>query len=365
MQKKEQKKRNPELVESDVPLSISILQHRNLMLQKSIDKLRSGEEIILDSLRQMWSKNPPMELFIPRKPPVDKRKLSREEIAVVHCTDVHYGKVTTSFNRDVCESRLLAFADKVDKIVNIRRSSAKISEGCLLLGGDMLEGENIFPHQAHEIDCSLLEQSCRGGPGAVARFVLSLLETFEKLTVVCVPGNHGRNGPFKNNSHPMTNWDRVLYDHLKAILLGHSVFERNELSKRLKIIHPDDWYYVHYVYDWGILLIHGDQMRGGFGGFPYYSIGKRLSAWAAGGIEEPFDYLFMGHWHSDYTGTLNKRRWFCTGSLESNNVWVQENLGAFNPPSQRLCFFDQKEGLISDNTIYLENRLPAMAGRSD
>jgi hypothetical protein len=330
-------------------------------LKKRLERMRGGEDIILHAVREAWEEPP--KLVVPKAPQPSRRK--REEKALLHVTDTQIGKLTESYSTAVAEERLIRLADKVRHITEVRRSSAAVNEIVVLLGGDMVEGESIFPGQSHQIDQGLFEQACKTAPAIFVRLILSLLQTFPKVRVACVSGNHGRSAPRSVGSHPLTNWDRVCYQITRDILLGTEQFPRKDLQNRLTFEIPDTFYTVQYIYDWGVLCVHGDQIRGGWAGFPLYGTAKKVWGWIDS-IPEEFDLILFGHFHQYASGVLNYREYFAGGTTESGNVYAQEQMAATGWPIQRLMFFDKEQGIISEDRIYLNDpgeRLPQKVRR--
>jgi hypothetical protein len=256
---------DPPPPKSDAP-SIAALRREVASLTRRLQAASGGEEIILRGVLEAWREPP--ELSVPPTPRPGRKR--RTERAVLHVTDTQIGKLTESYSAAIAEERLLQLAQKVAHIANIRRASASIDEILVLLGGDMIEGENIFPGQAHQIDQDLFEQSCKTAPAIFVRMLLSLLGAFRRVRVAGVSGNHGRPGPRSMGSGLKTNWDRVCYQITRDILLGTPEHPRREFAGRLEFDIAESFYSVQYVYDWGLLLVHGDQIRGGFAGFPWY-----------------------------------------------------------------------------------------------
>lgn len=329
-------------------------------LNRDLAKAKSGETLIIEAVKDALST--PLDIYVPKLVSPKSKKQS-EEIACLHISDTQIGKVTHSYHSEIANQRLYQLVQKTVKIANIRRSGAKIDEIRVYLGGDIVEGENIFPHQAHEIDQTVFEQSVRTAPLILARVIMYLVENFKKVKVYGVPGNHGRNGARFTSSSPKTNWDNVCYSTLKQILLGGpSSTTKASLSKRLEFVETDSFYIVDRVFDWGNLVVHGDQITGGFGGFPWYSAARKAWGWIDS-IPEPWDYLWFGHFHT-YAGpvTVNQRVFLANGTTESDNEYAQASLAAAGIPCQRLSFFDPEHGLISDNPIYLvDSRVPQIS----
>jgi hypothetical protein len=340
---------------SELP-EIRALKQDNALLRRKLESHETGVSLIIQAVKESYI-DPP-DLVIPPAPRF-KRKRS-EEIAIMHLSDTQLGKRTATYGSAIGQIRIMNFAKKVVDITNMRRNSAMINELRIYMGGDMIEGEDIFPGQAHEIDQVLFDQAVKTAPSIFVKMILYLLQHFEKITVCCVPGNHGRNGRKGNNGSKRTNWDKVVYEITSFILLGNDDSPRPDLRGRLSFDIAEDWYVVDRVFDWGNLQLHGDQIRGGFAGFPWYGTAKKAWGWIDS-IDEPWDYLWFGHFHTYASAVLNHRIFLANGTTESSNVYAQEQLAASGFPCQRLSFFNAKHGLISDNQVFLtddKERLP-------
>lgn len=336
------------------PEEIRALKADNARLRRQLGRKEGGEGLIAAAVADAFSGGVDLRIRQPAKPGKSSRK--PEEVAVLHVSDTQLGKTTDTYSLAIADERLQRLASKALRITETRRSSSRIRELRIYLGGDMVEGEDIFPGQAHEIEQGVFEQAVNSGPSILARMILKLVDGFDKVRVVCVVGNHGRNTRFAS---PHTNWDRVLYSVLGHMLQGPAT--PAAVRKRLEFVIPEEWYAVDRIYDWGNLIIHGDQIKGQLG-FPWYGLGKKMAGWIDS-IPHPWDYIWLGHFHT-YAGPLviNERIALANGTTESGNVYAQEQLAASGHPCQRLAFFDAEHGLIADNQVFLTgdgDRLPA------
>lgn len=334
-------------------LDLRALKREVVRLRRERDSLRGGTGLIIDAVKQALE-TPPDLVLGPR--PKKSRK-AQQEIAVLHVSDTQIGKVTSTYDSSVADRRLQQLAEKAIQIVETRRSNSAINELRVYLGGDMVEGEDIFPGQAHHIDQDVFCQAVKDGPEMLTRMIIRLLDEFPKVKVCCVVGNHGRPGRKGGSYGAHTNWDRVCYEVIQLMLLGPHA--PRSLRERLEVVVADSWYYVDRVYQWGNLLLHGDQIRGQ-NGFPWYGTNKKMAGWYDS-IEEPWDNCYFGHFHTYTSGTVNSRRFLCNGTTESHNTFAQEQMAASGHPVQRLNFFNEKYGLISDHPVWLVDdgdRLP-------
>jgi hypothetical protein len=273
-----------------------------------------------------------------------------EEVAIVVLSDVQLAKRTPTYNSEIAEQRVAQYAQIVKRLTNIQRSDHPVKEARVYILGDIVEGEMIFPGQAHLIDASLYRQVCVDGPRIVSNFVRTLAAYFEKVHVVGIIGNHGRIGK-RGDFSPETNADRMVYTIAETILRGEPRVTWNIPSG------PGErnWYAIDTVGTKRFFLFHGDQMRGGgFGGIPFYGFGRAVNGWSAGAIPGGFDYAVCGHWHqSTKLPSIGRRRLWVNGSTESYNTYAQEELKTMAEPSQQLLFAHPKRGVTWEIEVQL------------
>ena len=263
-------------------------------------------------------------------PPVKDTRKGKPEVALVHLTDWQAGKKTVSYDIPALSSRIEEMIKKVLSLTEIQRAHHPVRECVVMLGGDMVEGVSIFPGQQYEIGAHLYEQMfevVRIIEGAIR----SLAQSFEKMTVVCEFGNHGRLGK-KGDMPAGDNIDRMAYqiaaNNCKDI-------------KHVKWQMSDDWYQIFNIGKYKVLLVHGDEI-GSFG-----NILRKVSAWSTG-VVEPFNDCYMGHFHSPTALTMaNGGRIFVTGSPESHNEYARTFIAAVGKPSQRIHFVDPDKGRVT------------------
>lgn len=291
------------------------------------------------------------------KPAPDLRRKRTPEICVAGAADWQGGKLTPGYDSDVLIERIDRYADKVIEMTEIQRAHHPVREAHLWMLGDIVEGEDIFPGQAHLLDASLFDQIF-GAPFTAARNLIDkMLANFDTLKVVCVVGNHGRIGR-RGVFHPNSNADRMLYQ-----LLAEWYAAQKQTRVTFDIPKADagdrGWYAVDVIGDYRTLLVHGDQFRGGnsFAGLPYFSFAKKALNWrdmAQLGELPAFDDIACGHWHVDATvpvGTTTLRVW---GSPESYNVWSIEVLARTSRPSQHLMYVHPKQGVTGEYRVWLD-----------
>lgn len=314
-------------------------------------KLRAGEgaaETIVEIVGGLLAERP-MQILVPQ-PQVLKgpfQKPNEPNIGLVHLSDLHMGAVTPSFDSKICADRIRELGRKVTRCLRVHNTAMQVEELHVLLGGDLVEGDQIFPHQAHLIDQEVFAQACFACPEALAEIVAGWASVFPKIKVVGVRGNHGRCGAKHTSSSPKTNWDAVCMKILSMLL---KPFENVEIKL------SDTFYIVDKIFpEWSILLTHGDQIRG-VNGVPWYGTQRKASGWVDS-IPEFWNILMAGHFHTPMSVCQSDRWIFGNGTLKSGDEYALSQMAAAGTPSQRLLVVNQKHGPICDLMIRLTSGL--------
>lgn len=316
------------------------LRAANHRLLRALDQARAKRAELVEAVYQA-AKDAASTLVIP---PVERPTLmsveGRPEVAVAVVSDWQLGKRTPTYNSEVCEQRVGRYAKKVQRLAAIQRAEHPVSELRVWLLGDLVEGELIFPGQAHRIDSSLYRQVAVDGPRILSDFLRRMLATFDRVHVTAVIGNHGSiAGPLRREMHPESNSDTMLYRITEQLI--------HDDRLTWNIADPTGergWYAIDEIGAFRALLFHGDQIRGGFAGFPLYGLAKKVWGWQSGAIRESFNHAALGHWHTPDSKTLNHTVIWVNGSTESDNTYAAEEMAAAGRPCQWLLFVDPEKG---------------------
>lgn len=277
------------------------------------------------------------------KPTVDRRK--KTEVALWVLTDWQGAKLTSSYNSQVMQQRVMAFCDKAVRITEIQRADHPVKECVILFLGDMLEGLFQFPTQAFEIDQTIFGQYV-----TVSRLCVDVvrraLAAYEKVKVVAEWGNHGRIGSKRDTVPRSDNLDRMIYHLAREILAGEARLEWEDGAEDIQRLE---------IGTYRALGAHGDEIgRNGF------ASPTTLVSWVvrqqSGAYPWPFLDCYMGHFHQNQEWALpgNGGRLFMTGSTESGNRYASVGMAASAIPSQRLHFIDPVKGRVtSQHVIWL------------
>lgn len=327
------------------------LRAANLSLLKKLDKANATKAELVDAVyRAARDAASALTIAPVQPPPKDRRKAAREEVAVAMLSDWQLGKRTPSYSVEVCEARVRKYAAKVAHLADIQRADHPVREVRVWLLGDLVEGELIFPGQSHRIDASLYRQVVVDGPRILGDFLRAMLAAFDRVHVTAVIGNHGAiGGPVRRESHPETNADMML------ARIVHDVVQDPRLTWTLtEPAGERGWYAIDHIGKYSCLLFHGDQVRGGFAGFPWYGFGKKVLGWRQ--VMEPFTDAACGHWHQSVSFPLNEVIVRVNGSTESDNTYALEQLASAGRPSQWLYFVNPDKGRVtSEYRVWLDD----------
>lgn len=291
--------------------------------------------------------------WAPLTAPIHDPRDGAAEVAVMVMGDWQLGKRTPTYNSETCERRIHEYAAIAKRITEDHRSHAPVRECRIYCLGDMIEGELIFPGQAHRIDASAFRQICVNGPRILLGLVRDALSIFEKVHVVWVKGNHGDlGGRGRKEMHPESNGDAMLYEIVRARL--EEAGESRVTTSATYIENEALWYAVDPIGDHAFFLWHGYQNQGGSAlGYPWYGFGKKIGGYATGAVPEWFDYSIAGHYHTPSRFNVGRITHWGNGSTESNNTYAQEALAAMGHPSQWLFFVHPSLGVVAEHEVKL------------
>lgn len=204
---------------------------------------------------------------------------SNKSTLCVLLSDTHFGKHTKWFDLETARKRMEGIPFQIKN-----QPLPEIDEIVVILAGDMIEGEDIYPTQNTHIECSALEQV-----QACTESIWKTLVTFRQLfkcpvRVETCPGNHGR---VSRTANEKTNWDNVVYHLLRVMATMHKddnlIVNCNfESFRNFKVKDKV-----------GLAYHHGVQHTG------TASMRVKVAGWMQ---SKKFDFLVHGHWHEWHVG---------------------------------------------------------------
>lgn len=127
---------------------LEFLRRENRRLGNLAEKHKRNKAELVDSLYRA-AYDALSSLDVPVVKPPKKRVMGKgdEEVANPMLSDLQMGKITASYNTEVCRERIELFGEKIAKITDIQRSDHPVKNAHVYALGDIVEGEDIFPGQ--------------------------------------------------------------------------------------------------------------------------------------------------------------------------------------------------------------------------
>ena len=279
---------------------------------------------------------------------------------ILHVVDVQYGMVVDpdevaggGFSPDIVDrERMPRYLEAVEGILRATTSTSPLGTVWLAMGGDLVEGEDVFKGQAWHLAIDAGEQVVRFGRmwAQSAAHIAGLVKSLGGNTVMLsVVGNHGVHGGRSAGAVPPA----LSYDHLAYALACEALRPRAE---KLGLTMHEDAQRARYFEVCGgriVLLTHGDQDRGGgLVGVPVVTgLRNDLSVRLSTDIQH--DLHLSGHYHRPTGITVGgdaERLW--------SGAWVgSTNLstgrGGASLPSQQVIVMHPEYGLSALHRIRL------------
>lgn len=318
------------------------LQAENERLHQQI----GGDEALFESIKGGVGQLAPYPRLALPKP---KRGVA-EHTAVAIITDTHSDEYVNpaemegmaSHTWETHTQRMALFADKVIEITNIMRESASVPNLAIWLLGDFFIGQ-IHAEEGAYGETMTMPQALPAEGQVLADTIMRMARGFDKVRVVGICGNHGRNTHkpvFKMTAD--RNWDMSVYLIAQQIARAQ---ENAEWVLPKSIMHVED------VMGWKELLTHGNVANVTHR-TPYFGIEDSFFKQrdARRKTTQDFDHVWVGHFHHEFT-----LRGFIRGcpSMIGANQFSQYKMHCASAAQQRLVMFTEKHGPTSEWLINL------------
>ena len=228
-------------------------------------------------------------------------------------SDTHFGKKTDfGFSTEVAKECVASIPGRLE---NEPIDFKSIGEVVLLLGGDMIEGEDIYGTQGHHIDSPVIKQA-EACTRSIWQLAIDIRSKFKvPVRIETCPGNHGR---MSKTAHEQSNWDNVVYQQLYLI---------SEQGKdELITVNPNfSFFNTVDIQDKKCLLYHYGTKHTGTA-----AMKSKLAGWLHA---KHWDLLVHGHYHKFEVGTLYGKPVIKNGSLTGYDD-LAERMGEWDPPRQ-------------------------------
>ena len=287
----------------------------------------------------------------------------KEEITGVptlFASDWHWAEIVdpkqiggvNQYNISISQKRARALIETAIDLLNNHLKNPDYSGIVFALGGDMVSGdihEELVATNEVEIMPTVLDLF-----GVLTWCISTLADTFGRVFVPCVTGNHGRNThKIRAKGRNFTSFDWLLYSFLA---------KRFEEDERVKFLIPDgpDAYYS--IYGHRYLLTHGDQFRGGdgmIGALGPIIRGDHRKRSRNAQIDQDYDTMLLGHWHQ----LIQLQRLIVNGSLKGYDEYANQNNFPYEPPRQALWITHPQHGITFSAPVNVERK--KVVGRTE
>ena len=274
----------------------------------------------------------------------------RETIPVIQNSDNHIDEIVRSeavlglneYNMEIAERRSELFYTKAVKLIQHHQTHYNIKKMVILMQGDAIGGW-IHPEleQTNSVSPNEAIFKFKGMTIAGLKYIHENLDV-EKITVVCVCGNHSRETK-KTQFANFTDTNKEYWMFLDIANICKSI----GLDK-IEFIIPKAEMAIISIFNKKYLVAHGHQFRyaGGVGGiFPsmfkwFNNMAKTLKV----------DAAFIGHWH---TSVMTKRV-IVNGSPKGYDAYAIGRGLEYERPSQNMTLIDSEYDICLFQQIYLD-----------
>jgi predicted MPP superfamily phosphohydrolase len=291
-----------------------------------ITKNRSAEaQMLLDSLQELQVEIRPTNF--PRSP-----KTSNDSICFL-LSDFHMGKIiknedqTPLYNIEIARNRINSIPRKACDITS--RFWTNADEAVILLAGDLVDGEGVYPGQEANIEVGAGEQS-KIVTKSIWQLTRDLKQQFKQVKVVTCPGNHG-----KGETSNQTNWDNIVYGQLELLI----------------DLHQDKGISIRNIYkNWNTYEVKGHKGLLRHKAPVQADTPSALSKFAGWHNIYQYDIMNFGHWHHPGIFFWNNIPIIRNGCLCGGDDYA-EMFGAHDNPKQLVFGISEKQGLTFITTI--------------
>lgn len=338
---------------------VANLEAKVVRLQRQKDSVTSQNAHLLETVDELQRTIDLLDLVAEAKVNVPTWLTTKPSSRKKHATlalllsDTHFDEVVNpeevgflnKYDRRIAELRLQTWAENSVKLARHYLAGITYDGVVLMLGGDTFSGdihEELAQTNADTILGSVLHWAEQ-----LSAVINMLAGEFGKVHVVAVPGNHGRlSRKPRMKLRAKTNMDWLLAKMIERSFL---------LDKRISFQVGENADALIKIYDQGHLLTHGDQVNGGggIGGiWPPIMRMRARKAQRAMEINEPFQTLWMGHWHQ----LIQTPGIIVNGSLKGTDEYAWLNNFGHEVPQQALAVVTPEHGVTMQAPVFCMDR---------
>ena len=262
--------------------------------------------------------------------------------AVVTLSDQHADRVVRTagswglerYDFNVYRARLFEWAKTIGRYCSVHLPNYKFETLWVWHLGDAVNGDiHNMKHRNH-FGNSMVASLAIGDAQSEALAYLS--QFFERIAVVCVPGNHGRTTQKVEWEDPFDNFDYLVAKTMKL---------RLDNNDKVEIFTPRAWSAFVEVRGHLWNLNHGHGVKGVMG-IPWYGFERREGRVQrlATFNNRPVDYFAYGHFHTPMTRPSGRGKAVHSGAWYFTDEYALNQLAVGNTPEQTLLVFSERFG---------------------
>lgn len=344
------------LIQESPETQTKILLNTNAKLLRQVRQLQDHRDLVKATIEEAVT---PLKPIVPKFPQRKPRGID-EEIMIFQISDLQGGQFVFGhdtgglehYSWEVFEERVERYKHGAYRFANdILRKSYPIRRALVIINGDVVEGENIYPLQRARIDMAAMQQVA-----AVASKLIEILAfiagMFDYVEVLCVYGNHGR------VKMTRINLDWFVYALIERafvfqpnvdVLVSDSHFMAFWLGPQAKVTEQLDWSdNPDTIYNYNIL--HGDNIPR-YMTLPYYGMERaELRYMKMTGII--FAGTFVAHHHR--AAAIEDK--YINGSWVGGNEYSVRVMQGVSQPCQKWFLWHPKQGITLEGHIKLADR---------
>lgn len=305
-------------------------------MNKNLTQLngRKLDDALDDLVKNTWTISPTVK-FIYKGPQVKisavKKDRPADNCGLFLLSDLHIGTLLENYETTY-QKREKELKNVVDNLLHVIRLHYPVKTLYICLMGDMMQGQNNYPHQVSESDSQWkqVKQSVKIVINEIIRLIDNCYKEGIKINVVEVCGSHGKTSQFRSRNRDSE--EMIVYSWINSVLEGRyqDIQIDCDINYVLKNIEGLD-----------MLFEHGDSIKM-YQNLPYYGIGRRIDR-MRGRTGVMIKVYNMGHFHSLNHLRVNDADVFMTGTLHTDSD-LSYTLGLL--PDERFWFYTCHKGRI-------------------
>ena len=348
--------------------------HRQVAYLKKVLKRYEGtlanRRWLKDEVAGQISIQEPIEV----KPPEYTGPDKQDQVAVLELSDIHYGlsvgsgilgPLFTGYDLQVAKARTIYTFETFIRLAH--QQSFPVNKAVVYSIGDLIEHSHMRPSQAQYTAAHVVKQTVNMA-NILVPCIQMLCSEFEEVEIHAIPGNHGRTTQKAGENQPDETFEHLMHYLAKTALGG---------QPNLKYSVYDTWYFLHSIYNYKFLGLHGDDCRS-WAGIPFYGITRMIKNYTMLGamatkqalrrmpmsdtmtVEQVLemlhtpDYVCLGHFHTPMLWALMGIEVLANGAMCGSSVFSAKRLSTATPPVQNMFFVHKDHGVGFRLPINLE-----------